>query len=40
MLNKMEWLWMECVWVPDEAEQQVLEIVEPKVQPLIFNYEV
>lgn len=28
MLNKAEWLWIEFVWVPDEAEEQVLESVE------------
>lgn len=28
MLNKTEWISMEFVWVPDEAGEQVLEIME------------
>lgn len=28
MLNKTEWIRMEFVWVPDEAEDQVLEKME------------
>lgn len=38
MLNKTEWIKMEFVWVPDEAEEQVLEWSwweETKVPPLI-----